>query len=71
VDGDGPFAGVRPNAGTSDDREFLWVVEDSDVLCIDPTTDSVREGDIVGGDEGTVLRGDSGREVGGDGSETL
>ena len=62
VDGDGPFAGVWPNArggGTVDDGEVLSVIGDNDVLRIDPTTDSVCEGDCTG------LRGGEGRKVGG------
>ena len=67
VDGDGPFAGVRPNAGgggtADDDWEVRSVIGESEVLRIDPTTDSVCEGDIVGG---TGLRGGEGRrKVGG------
>ena len=62
VDGDGPFAGVRPNAGGGsmvDDGEVLSVIGDNDVLHKDPTTDSVCEGD------GTGLRGGEGHKVGG------
>ena len=36
VDGDGPFAGVRPNAGggdTVEDGEVLSVMGNNDVLC--------------------------------------
>ena len=58
VDGDGPFAGVQPNAGgdgTVDDGEVLSVIGDNDVLRKDPTTDSVCEGDSTG------LRGGEGR----------
>ena len=61
VDGDGPFAAVRPNTeggGTVDDGEVLSVMGDNDVLRKDPTTDSVCEG------EGTGLRGDEGCKVG-------
>ena len=62
VDGDGPFAGVRPNAGgggTVDDGEVLSVIGDNGALRKDPTTDSVCEGDCTG------LRGGEGRKVGG------
>ena len=62
VDGDGPFAGVWPNArggGTVDDREVLSVIEDNNVLRIDLTTDSVCKGDCTG------LRGGEGCKVGG------
>ena len=62
VDGEGPFAGVRPKAGgggTVDDGEVLSVIGDNDVLRKDPTTDSVCEGDGAG------LRGGEGRKVGG------
>lgn len=55
VDGDGPFAGVRPKAGgvgTADDGEVLSEIGESDLLGID---DSV-EGDIVEGIRGTGLR---------------
>jgi len=68
VDGEGPFAGVRPNAGgggTAEDGEVLSVIGESDVLRIDPTTDSVREQDKVGGECGTGVRGDAGRKIGG------
>ena len=49
VVGDGPFAGVRPNAG-----EVLSVMGDNGILRKDPTTDSVCEGDS------TWLRGGEG-----------
>jgi hypothetical protein len=51
VYGDGLFAGVRPNAGggcTVDHGEVFSVIRESDVLHIDPTTDSVCKGNIVG-----------------------
>jgi hypothetical protein len=47
ADGEGPFAGVWPNAGgggAADDGDVLSVIGESDVLCVDPTTDSVCEG---------------------------
>ena len=50
VDGDGPFVGVRPNTGGGgmvDNGEVLSVIGDNDVLRIDPTTDSVCEGDCT------------------------
>ena len=59
VEGDGPFMGVWPNTGGSgmvDDREVLSVIGDNDVLHIDPTTDSICEGDCTG------LRGGEGCE---------
>ena len=67
VEGEGPFAGVRPNAGgggtADDDWEVRSVIGESEVLRIDPTTDSVCEGDIGG----TGLSGGEGRrKVGGD-----
>jgi hypothetical protein len=68
VDGEGPFAGVRPNAGgggIADDGDVLSVIVESRLLCIDPTTDSVWEGDIVGA-EGGGLIGGVGRKRGGD-----
>ena len=48
---DGPFAGVRPNAG-----EVLSVIGDNNILRKDPTTDSVCEGDGPGlrGGEGDI-----------------
>ena len=69
VAGDGPFAGVRPKAGgvgTADDWDVLSVIGDSEVLRIDPMTDSVCEGDNVRGEAGTGLRGGEGCKVGGD-----
>jgi hypothetical protein len=69
VDGDGPLAGVRPNAGgggTADDWEVLSVIGERRVLHIDPTTDSVCEGVIVRADMGTGLIGGEGRKRGGD-----
>ncbi len=48
---------MRPKAGgggTADDREVLSVIGESDALHIDPTTDSVCEGDEVGHGSGTV-----------------
>ena len=48
VDDDSLFVGVWPNAGvggTVDDGEVLSVIGDKDVLCKDPTTDSVCEGE--------------------------
>ena len=54
VDGDGPFAGVQPNArgnNAVDDGEVLSVIRDNDILCKDPTTDSVCEGDGTGSEE--------------------
>jgi hypothetical protein len=51
VDGEGPFAGVRPNAsggGIADEGEDLSVIVESRPLCMNPTTVSVCEGDIVG-----------------------
>jgi hypothetical protein len=38
VDGEGPFAGVRPNAGgggIADDGDVLSVIVESRLLCID------------------------------------
>ena len=67
VDGDGPLAGVRPKAGgggTAHDWDVLSMRGERDVLRIDPTTDSVYEGDKVGGDAGTGLRGGEGCRVG-------
>lgn len=67
VDGDGPFAGARPKAGgTAEDGEVLSVIGESDVLRIDPTTDSVCEGDKVGRGGGNVPRGGGGCTMGGD-----
>jgi hypothetical protein len=66
VDGDGQFAGVRPNAGgggTVDYGEVLSVIGESEVLRIDLTTDSVCEG---GAEGGTGLIGGGGRKIGGD-----
>ena len=42
------------------------MIGESDVLRIDPTADSVSEGDKVGGDAGTGLRRGEGSKVGGD-----
>jgi hypothetical protein len=67
VDGDGPFAGVRPNAGgggTVDDGEVLSVIGERALLRIDLTSDSVCEGEIEGAG-GTGLRGGEGCKVGG------
>lgn len=47
VDGDGPFASVWPPS-TADDEEVHSVIGESEVLRIDPTTDSVCEGDGPG-----------------------
>ena len=58
VDGDGLFTGMQLNTGgdgTVDDGEVLSVIEDNNVLCKDPTTDSVCEGDSTG------LRGGEGQ----------
>jgi hypothetical protein len=60
---------VRPKGGgggTADDWEVLSVIGESGVLRIDPTTDSVCEGDLVGGVAGTGVRGGEGRNVGAD-----
>jgi len=69
VDGEGPFVGVRPNAGgggTAEDGEVLSVIGESDVLRIDPTTDSVCGEAKVGGERGTGVRGGEGRKLGGE-----
>jgi hypothetical protein len=69
VDGEGPLAGVRPNAGgggTADDGDVLLVIVDSRLLCIDPTIDAVWEGDIVGAEGGTGPIGGVGHKRGGD-----
>jgi hypothetical protein len=69
VDGEGPFAGVRPKAGgggTVDDGEVLSVIGERFVLRKDPTTDSVCDGDIVGADWGIGLIGGEGHKFGGD-----
>jgi hypothetical protein len=66
VDGDGPFAGVRPKAGgggTADDGEVLSVIGERDVLRIE---DSVWEGDMVVRGTGLIGGGGEGRKVGGD-----
>ena len=42
------------------------MIGESGVLRIDPTTDSVCEGDKVGGVAGTGVRGGEGRKVGAD-----
>ena len=42
------------------------MIAESDVLRMDPTTDSVFEEDKVGGDAETGLEGGEGCEVGGD-----
>ena len=63
VDGDGPFAGVRPKAGgggTIDDGEVLSEIVERGLL-----HDSVCEGDRVGSVRGTGLTGGDGRKVGG------
>lgn len=68
VDGEGPFAGLGPNAGgggTTDDGDVLSIRE-GDVLRVDPTTDSVCEGDIVGAEGGTGLIGGEVHRVSGD-----
>lgn len=59
-DGDCPFAGVRPKAGSGGNVEVFSVIWESDVLQINPTTDSVSKGDIGS----TGLRGGERREVG-------
>jgi hypothetical protein len=69
VDGDGPFAGVRPKArgrGTVDDGKVRSVVGESVLLRIDTVTDSVYGGDIAGADGGTKLIGGKGLKVGRD-----
>jgi hypothetical protein len=66
VDGDGPFAGVRPKAGgggTADDGEVLSVIGERDLL---HKEESVRVGDIVDGLSTLGPRGDEGRKVEGD-----
>src|ERR1700761_6105000 len=68
VDGDGPFAGVPPKAGsrgTADDWDVLSVRSDNVVPRIDSTTDSVCKGNKVCGDVGTGPRRGEGCKVGG------
>jgi hypothetical protein len=44
---EGPFTGMQPNAGgrwAADNRDVLLVIGESNVLHVDPTTDSVCKG---------------------------
>ena len=69
VNGGGPFAGVRAEAGgvgNADDWNILWVIGESEVPCIDSMTDSTCKGDKGRGVAGAGLRGGKGCEVGGD-----